>query len=223
MKKLERLGEAKSPDGSVLTLFRHDQAYSIRVNGVELMSTRRHNSEDALANFVCDPLREMTHARVLVGGLGLGFTLKAALFALPSNAHVNVVESIGEVIAWNQNPEYGLAVEALRDERVTLHHSDVGKFLLRHPNVFDAIMLDVDNGASPLTTGGNAALYRSTGIHIAAAALRPGGRLAYWSAKEDGQLEALMQQAGLRTQMHSVRAHPTSGPWHTIYVGRAKD
>src|SRR5688572_11603746 len=125
MKKTERLDEATTPDGTVLTLFRHDREYTIRVSGVELMSTRQHHSEDKLAELVCTPLRETPGARVLIGGLGFGFTLKAALAALGPDAHVMVVELMAPVIAWNRNPDYELAGAALADERVDLRHDDV--------------------------------------------------------------------------------------------------
>ncbi|MEP6781194.1 MAG: spermidine synthase [Gemmatimonadaceae bacterium] len=222
MKKLEKLGEARAPDGTVLTLFRHDSAYTIRVNGVELMSTRRHNSEDALANLVCEPLRELKAARVLIGGLGLGFTVKAALQTLANDARIDVAELVPEVIEWNKSADYQLSAEALSNPRVKLQPIDVMKAIQKSPGSFDAIMLDVDNGAEPLSTRGNAALYKSGGIHFAVAALRPNGRIAYWSAGDDNALETSMQQAGLKVQRHSVRAHVTSGPYHTIYVGQVK-
>ncbi len=222
MKKLEKLADATAPDGTKLTLYRHDSANTIRVNGVELMSSRRHHSEDALAEFVCTPLQHAKSARVLIGGLGLGFTLKAALTILPRDVKITVAELVEEIIAWNENPEYDLAGVALTDSRVSLQHIDVMKVLQRNIGAFDAIMLDVDNGAEPRTTRGKAALYKSGGMHFAAAALHPGGRIAYWSANSDNALETSMQQAGLRVQSHSVRAHATSGPFHTIYIGQLK-
>ena len=156
MKKVERLDAATAPDGTVLTLYRHDGAYSIRVDGVELMSTRRHHSEDRLAELVCEPLRLVPRARVLIGGLGLGFTLAAALRSLAPDARVVVAEILAEVIGWNEDPEYGLGGAALRDERVELRHDDVANVLRAGRGVYDGIMLDVDNGAEPLTTAGNA-------------------------------------------------------------------
>jgi len=220
MKPFRRLGEAVAPDGSVLALFEHDGAYVIRVNGVELMSTRRHNSEDALADLVCSPLKELHGTRVLIGGLGLGFTLKAALRILAPDAHVVVSEILAEVIDWNRNADYPLAADALRDPRVELCHDDVAHVLQRHPGAFDAIMLDLDNGADPLTTSGNAKLYRPLGIHLAVAALRPAGRLAYWSAVDDRSFEGALRHAGLSVKVTHVRAHTTSGPWHTLFVAQ---
>lgn len=221
MKRLERLGEATAPDGTLLTLYRRDGAYAIRVGLVELMSTRRFHSEEKLAEVVCLPLRDRPGARVLIGGLGFGFTLRAALRVLPPDAHVVVAEIVGEIIDWNRNPEYPLAGEALADPRVEVLHDDVANVLRESPGRFDAIMLDVDNGAQALTTGGNAGLYRSRGVRRAAAALRPGGRLAYWSADEDPRFAAVLRQEGLSVETVRVRAHATSGGKHSLLVARA--
>ncbi|HEX8430564.1 MAG TPA: hypothetical protein VF625_04720 [Longimicrobium sp.] len=217
MKRVERLGEATAPDGTVLTLTRRDREYSIRVAGVELMSTRRHQSEDRLAELVCAGLGD--GARVVIGGLGLGFTLRAALRALPADARVVVAEIVGEVIEWNRNPAWPLAADALADPRVELVHDDVANVLREGRGTFDGIMLDVDNGADPLTTAANARLYRRAGIDMAVAALRPGGRLAYWSAYDDPRFASTLRKAGLTIDVIRVRAHDTTGPWHTIFVG----
>ena len=222
MKKFERLGEATAPDGTVLTLFRHDGAYVIRVGDIELMSTRRHLSEDRLAELACLPLRDRPDARVLIGGLGLGFTLKAALAILAADARVVVAEIVAGVIAWNANPDYALAADALRDARVELVHGDVAEVLRAHPGGFDAIMLDVDNGADALTTTGNARLYADTGIRTAIAALRPGGTIAYWSADRDRAFERALRRAGLSVESVDVHAHGTSGPRHTIVVAQSR-
>jgi spermidine synthase len=218
MKRTERLGEATAPDGTVLTLSRHDGDYTIRVGGVDLMSTRRFHSEEQLAERVCLPLRDAPAPRVLIGGLGLGFTLRAALRVLPADARVVVAEIVAEVIEWNRDPEYPLAHASLADPRVDLRHDDVANVLRAHRAAFDAIMLDVDNGADALTTGGNAGLYRRAGVRAAASALRPGGRLAYWSADEDPQFAALLRSAGLAVETVRVRAHATSGGAHTLLL-----
>lgn len=222
MKPFKRLDEAKAPDGSVLSLFERDGAYVIRVNGVELMSTRRHHSEDALAELVCDPLSGQPNARVLIGGLGLGFTLRAALRHLALDAHVVVAELVEAVIKWNRNPDYPLAGQAMNDPRVEIRHTDVTRVLREAGGVYDAVMLDVDNGADPLTTAGNAALYRGPGIHLAAGALKPMGRLAYWSTDDNPKFENMLKHAGLDVTVARVRAHSTSGPWHTLYVGQRR-
>src|SRR3954469_11120859 len=142
MKPLERLGEARTPNGTVIALYRHDGAYLIRADGVELMSTRRHLSEDRLAEVACAPVRERTKARALIGGLGLGFTLRAALRHLGQDAEIVVAELVPEVIAWNANPAFELSAEAMSDPRVRVVNDDVVAVLRAHPWGFDAIMLD---------------------------------------------------------------------------------
>ena len=218
MKRIERLGEAVAPDGKTLVLYRHDRDYVIRVDGEELMSTRRHHSEDVLGERVCAPLGDQAGVRVLIGGLGLGFTLRAALRSLAPDARVVVAEIVEEVIGWNRNPDFELAADALADPRVEVRHDDVANVLQASPGEFDAIMLDVDNGAAPLTTQGNAALYRARGIRLAAAALRPGGRLAYWSAVDDRAFATALRREGMAVEVHRVRAHPGSRSTHTIFV-----
>jgi spermidine synthase len=222
VKRTEHLAEATAPDGSVLTLYRHDGAYGIRVGGVDLMSTRRSHSEERLAELACEPLRHCCGANVLIGGLGLGFTLRAALRVLPPDARVVVAEIVSEVIEWNRNPEYPLAGDALADPRVEIRHDDVAHVLRESAGAFDAIVLDVDNGAEALTTGGNADLYRRGGIRRTVAALRPGGRLAYWSADEDPRFVAALERAELCVQAIRERATPTSGASHTLLLARAR-
>ena len=221
MKKLERLGETRAPDGTTLTLYRHDGEYRIMIGAVELMSTRRHHSETVLAELACEPLRDISGARVLIGGLGLGFTLQAALRVLAPDARVVVAELVAGVIEWNRNAEYALAAEALADERVELRVADVADVLRESPAAFDAIILDVDNGPDALTSSGNALLYRASGVKRAAAALRTGGTLAYWSDHDDAAFEHVLRQAKLSATPTHVRAHVTAGPWHTLYLARA--
>jgi Spermidine synthase len=218
VKKLERLDEARTPDGTVLALFRHDGDYLIRADGAELMSTRHHHSEDALAELGCRPLRERATVRVLIGGLGLGFTLKAALRILAPDATVVVAELLRAVIDWNERPDYALAGAALRDPRVELRHADVALVLREQPAAWDAIMLDVDNGPDPMTTSGNGALYGDAGVRMSAAALRPGGRLVYWSAQDDRAFERTLRRAGLAVSTSRVWSHGTSGVLHTLFV-----
>ncbi|MBI3568156.1 MAG: hypothetical protein HY084_08145 [Gemmatimonadetes bacterium] len=220
MKPFRRLGDASAPDGSVLSLFEHDGDYTIRVNGVELMSTRRHRSEDMLAELACGPVRTRPGAAVLIGGLGLGFTLNAALHLLPTDAHVVVVEIVEAVIDWNRNVQYPLAADALRDPRVELVHGDVADVLRSRAGGFDAILLDVDNGADALTTAANAALYRAEGIRTAVAALRPEGVLAYWSANDDRAFAEALRRAGLTVDVAMVSAHARGGPRHALILGR---
>jgi spermidine synthase len=221
MKKLERLAEARTPDGTVLVLHRHDGDYLIRADGAELMSTRHHHSEDRLAEVACAPLRDRVDARVLIGGLGFGFTLKAALRALRADAHVVVAELVRAVIEWNENADYTLARSAMCDPRVAVRHADVAVVLRESAGQFDAIMLDVDNGPDPMTTSGNGALYGDAGIRMTVAALRPGGRIVYWSAQDDRKFERTLRRAGLAVETARVWSHGTSGTLHTLFVAKS--
>lgn len=218
MKPLERLGEATTPDGTRLVLYRHDGAYLIRADGVELMSTRRHLSEDRLAEVGCTPLREVAGARVLIGGLGLGFTLRAALRLLRPDAEVVVAELLAEVIAWNADPALNLSVEAMRDPRVRIVQGDVAALLRAQAGAYDTILLDTDNGPEGMIMSENARLYAARGIAATVAALRPGGRIVYWSVGDDARFESALRRAGLDVRSLQVRAHDTSGPMHTLYV-----
>lgn len=218
MKPFERLGDATTPDGTRIEFFRHDGSYLIRADGVELMSSRRHLSEDRLAEVACDGLRERPKVRVLIGGLGLGFTLRAALKALGPDAEVVVAELMAEVIAWNANPDYQLSAAAMADPRVRIVHDDVFQVLEREPNGFDAIMLDTDNGPDGMLMTENARLYAARGIAATVAALRPDGLIVYWSVGDDPRFVGMLQDARLRIETLRVRAHDTSGPMHTLYV-----
>lgn len=220
MKPLERLGDARTPDGTRLEFFRHDGAYLIRADGVELMSTRRHLSEDRLADVVCERLANVTGARVLIGGLGLGFTLRAALRHLRADAEVVVAELVSEVIEWNANPEYPLSCEAMKDPRVRIVHDDVSNVLRANNGAFDAIMLDTDNGPEGMIMSENSRLYAARGIAQTTSALRPNGAIAYWSVGDDQGFLTALRHARLKVQTLRVRAHDTSGPMHTIYVAK---
>ncbi|HYW31378.1 MAG TPA: hypothetical protein VE869_07735 [Gemmatimonas sp.] len=218
MKPLERLGEARTPDGTTLTLYRHDGAYLIRADGVELMSTRRHLSEDRLAEVACEPYRNVPRARVLIGGLGLGFTLRAALGVLRHDAEVVVAEFMAEVIAWNADPQYDLSAKALQDPRVRVMHEDVTNVLRSNRQGFDAIMLDTDNGPDGMLMSENARLYAGRGILSTLAALRGPGPIVYWSVGDDPDFASALENVGLDVTSTKVRAHATSGPWHTLHI-----
>jgi spermidine synthase len=223
MKPLEKLAEARTPNGSLLQLYRHDGAYLIRADGVELMSTRRHHSEDKLAELACAPLAGKPGVRVLIGGLGLGFTLREALKHVGPDAEVWVAELIAEVIAWNANPEYGLAHAALADPRVRVVHDDVTKVLRAQPGAFDAIMLDTDNGPDGMILRENAKLYSGRGIVSTISALKPGGKIVYWSVGADPDFVRALENCGLAVKAVTARAHVTSGPWHTLYVAKIEE
>jgi spermidine synthase len=222
MKPLERLGSARTPNGTVIALYRHDGAYVIHADGVELMSTRRHQSEDRLADLACAPLRELPRARVLIGGLGLGFTLRAVLRQLREDAEVVVAELLAEVIAWNADPQYDLSSAALGDPRVRVVQDDVVAVLRANPGGFDAIMLDTDNGPAGLLMSENAPLYAARGVALTVAALRVPGVIAYWSVGDDPKFVGALERAGLGVETVRVRAHDTAGPMHTLYVARPR-
>ncbi len=218
MKPYEKLGEARTPNGTPIALYRHDGAYLIRADGIELMSTRRHLSEDRLAEVACAPLHARSRARVLIGGLGLGFTLREALRLLRDDAEITVAELLAEVIEWNADPRYGLSIEAMADPRVRVVHDDVTNVLRANPGAFDAIMLDTDNGPDGMLMSENAPLYSARGIGATVAALRLGGRMVYWSVGEDPAFARALRGAGLAVETLHVRAHGTTGPMHTLYT-----
>jgi spermidine synthase len=220
MKKWTQVEQTRTPDGATLALFEHDGEYALRVNGRELMSTRKFESEKQIAVRACAPVATKTGARVLIGGLGLGFTLRAALETLGPAGEVVVAELMPEVLAWNQNPAYGLARDALADPRAKVVIADVGEVLRTSRGAFDAIILDVDNGTTAMTLEADRGLYDLTGLAVAGAALRPGGVLAYWSAGADPRFAKLLERAGFTVEVERAQAHATGGGWHTLYFGR---
>ena len=222
MKKWTTIDEATTPDGKSISLNEHDGSYMIRVDGVPLMSTRQHASEEKLAELACAHVRGIRSARVLIGGLGFGFTLRAALQTLDVDASVVVAEILGAVIAWNRNPAFPLATDTLPDPRVTVLQQDVAEAIREGRGSFDAIILDVDNGPAALSTGGNVRLYDAAGLRNARVALRPGGCLAVWSVAPDPAFERRMAQAGFRVEVQRCRSHVSSGRWHTLFLGRVK-
>jgi spermidine synthase len=219
MKPTRLLERAVTPDGTPLTLHEHDGTLSIRVAGVELMSTRQHHSEERMAELACADLGDRSRATVLIGGLGLGFTLRATLRHVAADARVVVAEFVPAVIAWNRDPAYGLAADVIDDPRVEIVARDVAEVLSESRGRFDSIMLDVDNGAGGLTAAANAALYGMNGLGAARAALRPRGRLAVWSAGPDHRFLARLEEAGFTVEVVKARTHPTGGSWNTIFVG----
>ena len=222
MKRWICLETALMPDGQIISLNEHDGSYSVRINGAELMSTRRHASEEKLAELACAHAAEIRGARVLIGGLGFGFTLKAALSSLRGDAAVVVAEIQAAVIAWNRNPSLPLASDALADARVTVLREDVREVIGKNPGGFDSIILDVDNGPAALSTEGNRRLYDLEGLHMARGALRPKGCLAVWSAGPDAAFGKLLARAGFRVEVQRCRAHAKSGGWHTVFLGRVR-
>lgn len=220
MKPWELLGEARAPDGTTLTLTRHDREYVIMANGKSLMSSRMHGSEQALATAGLRGV-DLGDGTVLVGGLGMGFTLRATLDLLPPGATVIVAELVPAVIEWNRGPLGALADHPLRDRRVEVAAGDVADLLRLADERFDAVLLDVDNGPDAFTASGNAGLYDDRGLAAARGALKPGGVLAVWSAWEDWRFEQRLRYAGFAVRVERVRGRlAKGGPKHTLFLAR---
>jgi spermidine synthase len=220
LKKWTLVDSVRTSDGKIVSLHEHDASYSIRVGGAELMSTRQHASEERLAELACAHVKSLRGARVLIGGLGFGFTLKKALALVPSDATVIVAEILAEVIAWNRNRSFPLAADAMADPRVVVLQQDVQEAIRGAGAGFDSIILDVDNGPAALSRDGNHRLYRYEGLRQARAALRPGGCLAIWSAGPDPAFAKLMTRAGFQVSVQRSRARLNAGSWHSLFVGR---
>src|SRR5580704_11788663 len=219
MKPLELLGETLAPDGTDIKLTRRDNEYIILANGKSLMSSRMHGSEEALATLACRRARTLAQPSVLVGGLGMGFTLRATLDLLPPDAEVVVAELLPAVVDWNRGPLGPLASHPLKDKRVRIEVSDVAVTLKSNTAKFDAILLDVDNGPTAFTATDNAWLYGDRGIAAAFAALTKDGVLAIWSAREDSKFEKRLRYGGFGVKVERVRGRlKRGGPHHIIFL-----
>lgn len=218
----ELLASSTTPDGHPLTLTREATHLVVRVRGVPLMSSAVHGSEEAMAEIACAPLGARQGARVLIGGLGLGFTLRAALDLLGADAVVEVVELLPAIIEWNRGPLADVAGRPLEDPRAIVKRGDIVN-VLRVPKVgWDAILLDVDNGPEALTSKGNARLYDPAGLARLRAALRPEGVAVVWSAFTSRSFEERLSAAGFDVETVAVRARGkvAKGARHTLYVAR---
>ena len=223
MKPWELLGETRTPDGKSLALTRRGNEYVIHADGKSLMSSRMHGSEEALAVFACRQLGARAEPCVLIGGLGMGFTLRATLDLLPRDATVVVAELVPAVVAWNRGPLGPLAGHPLADERVRLEVCDVADVLRASRDVFDAVLFDVDNGPRAFTARDNSGLYDDRGLAAARAALEPDGTLAVWSAWDDRKFEQRLRHAGFEVEVKRVRGRlKKGGPVHTIFLARPR-
>ena len=220
MRNWTLLGEASIPGSKrTLLLFEGKDDFSIKLSGsYELMNTRKHGSEDALGSLPCKRLKRPESARVLIGGLGMGFTLAAVLKEVGDEAEVTVAELIPEVVEWNRGPLGERSGKPLDDPRTRIHIGDVAKLLRRSRACFDVIALDVDNGPEGLTKSANDWLYSMSGIAAAQEALRPHGILAYWSADPDQAFEDRLRQCGFMVDEIKVYAHGNKGTKHTIWL-----
>jgi len=220
VKPWDLLGRTATPDGDELTLMQRSGELVIFANGKPLMSSRMHGSEEALATLACAQARLLDAPSVLVGGLGMGFTLRATLDTLPSSATVIVAELLPAVVDWNRGVLGPLAGEPLRDPRVSVALGDVSATLRAHRRAFDVVLLDVDNGPAAFTSPANGALYGDRGLALIRRALKPGGVLAVWSAWEDRKFEQRLRYGRFRVKVERVRARlKRGGPRHTIFLG----
>lgn len=223
MNRWSQLGTATIPNqGGELRLLRRADEFSIRLSGIrgELMNSRIHGSEEALAELGCVGLSDADRPRVLVGGLGMGFTLAAALRCLSAQAQVTVAELVPEVVEWNRGPLGQCAGNPLADSRTRVHVGDIAELLRRRQPGFDAILLDVDNGPEGLTHSDNQWLYSLEGLAVLCQALVPEGMLAIWSAGPDPMFTIRLKKTGFNVDLRTVRARPGKGSRHTIFLAR---
>lgn len=221
MKPWIHIDTAQMPDGGgELRLMRRDTEFSIMAGSIELMNSRLSGSEEALATLAWARLASRPAPRVLIGGLGMGFTLRAALAVLPAEAKVTVAELAPEVIAWARGPLAEVFKGCLEDPRLSVHTGDVGPLIAQAPAAWDAILLDVDNGPEGLTRRANDALYDLPGLARARTALTPGGVLAVWSSAPDEGFTRRMKRSGLATEEMRVPARKGGrGARHVIWLG----
>jgi len=220
VKRRELLASTVTPDGLRMTLSLHGNDYSIEVDGQALMSTRATGSEAALGHLGVRELAGDSHPRVLIGGLGLGFTLGAALATLPRGAAVVVVEFFETLVDWNRKFGFEPATDGVADPRVVVEVADVVEYLANVERPFDAILLDVDNGPDAWCMAANSRLYDRVGLIRIRKALNPGGLLAVWSADPSPVFEKRLAESGFTARSESVRARAHKGERHTTVLGR---
>jgi spermidine synthase len=207
MKPQIKLATAQTPDGGQMELYQHDRDFLIRINGQELMNSRHHESEQELARLGCANLSGRSAPRVLIGGLGMGYTLRQALDMLGPTARVVVSELLTAVVDWNREYLKDLNGGALDDKRTDVITGDIFPLLAQSIRAFDAILLDVDNGPSPITDSGNQRLYSPAGIQACRRALRKQGSLAIWSSEPSKDFEQLLIRCGFKVRRYRAKAY----------------
>jgi spermidine synthase len=217
------LDRAALPQGGELRLMRRGHEFSIKLGVAELMTSRLFASEEALATLAAEKLNGRPKPRVLIGGLGMGFTLRAALSAFGPKAEIVVAELVPAVVRWARGPLAGLFGGSLDDRRVELVEADVAALIRRAKPLFDVILLDVDNGPEGMTQSANDHLYSMRGLAAARAALSPGGVLAVWSQGPDRAFAKRFEKAGFLVEDRTVRARGVhGGSRHVIWLGVPK-
>ena len=215
----EHLDSAAIPgEAGTLRLMRRGSEFSIQLDRNELMNSRLSGSEEALARLSAERIAGEPAPRVLIGGYGMGFTLRAALTCLPATAQVTVAEIVPAVLAWARGPMAELTGGSLDDPRVTIREADVAAVIRERPGAWDAILLDVDNGPDGLTRAANDRLYDAAGLGAARAALRTRGVLAVWSAHPDAAFSRRLGQAGFSVEEVATRARGKRGARHVIWL-----
>ncbi len=223
MKPLELIATAKAPDGEELRLMRRGEDFMIVLDRNELMNSRMSGSEEALATMTAERLGGRAAQRWLIGGYGMGFTLRAALGALGPEARLTVAELVPEIVAWARGPMAGLTAGCLDDPRVEIVEADVADLIAAGRGRYDAILLDVDNGPDGLVRQANDRLYTPAGLAAAKAALKPGGVLAVWSAAPDKPFVGRLRKVGFAVDEVGVRARGNGkGARHTIWFAAAR-
>lgn len=216
----QTLAEATAPDGQQLQLRQRGSEFLIRAGGFDLMSSRDGASARSLATIGCAKLAGRAHARVLIGGLGMGYSLAAACEVLTADAEIEVAELVAAVVEWNRGPLAELAGRPLDDPRVRLHQRDVAELIEQAHDHYDAILLDVDNGPDPLAHDHNARLYGLGGLRAAHRALRAGGVHAVWSYSDAGEFATKLRQAGFAARVERVSNRGRDrGRTHAIWLG----
>ena len=214
----ELLGTAQVPGGEELRLFSHGRDFMIVLDRNELMSSRMSGSEKALALMTLERLGKRAGLHMLIGGYGMGFTLRAALAEMDARAQITLAELVPEIIEWARGPMVDLAAGCLDDPRVRLVMDDVAHVIAAGHGSYDAILLDVDNGPDGLTADANDRLYTNAGLSSAMRALKPGGILAIWSAGSDAAFTRRLQNAGFAVEEVAVKARDNGkGPRHVIW------
>ncbi len=218
----KELARASLPDeGAPLILAQRGTEFAIRIGATALMSSLAHGSEELLAELACVGLTEQVGARVLIGGLGMGFTLAAALRQLPPTARVVVAELMPAIVEWNRGPLSHLTDAPLDDPRVSVQVTDVCDVLRAHGSAWEAILLDVDNGPNGLTRASNDRLYSTAGLRTIRAALTPHGVLGVWSVGPDANFTRRLGDTGFDVHETTVRARRTKGGRHTLWIATA--
>ncbi|MET4663482.1 spermidine synthase [Sphingomonas sp. PvP056] len=214
----ELIDTAQIPGGDEMTLYRRGADFMIVVDRNELMSTRMNGSEEALGTMACARVAKVAAPRVLIGGYGMGFTLRAVLGVVGARAEVVVAELVPQILAWARGPMAAVADGCLDDPRVRVFEGDVAEAILAPAGGYDAILLDVDNGPDGLVRAENNRLYAPRGLSAARMALRPGGVLAIWSAAPDARFVTRLKAAGFLVDEVAVKARQNGkGPRHVIW------